>query len=75
LRLEVRQLPLFQHLDNVGHFPKLVRNASGHRGRNLSGGSGSQSRRNVDDRLGELVGVPRAFRVACHADFLSVDVQ
>jgi hypothetical protein len=23
-RLEVRSLPLFQHLDNVGHFPKLA---------------------------------------------------
>jgi hypothetical protein len=38
--------------------------------------SGFSPRRNVYNRLGEVVvGVPRAFRVACHSGFLSVDVQ
>src|SRR5882672_4776741 len=31
----------------------------------------SLPRRNIDDRLGELVGVPRAFGVASHSGFLS----
>jgi len=28
-RLEVRQLPLLQHFDDIGHFPKLLGYASG----------------------------------------------
>jgi hypothetical protein len=29
-RLEVSQFPLLKHRDDIGHFPKLLRNASGH---------------------------------------------
>jgi hypothetical protein len=33
LTLEVRQLPLLQHFDDIGHFPKLLGNTGRHRRR------------------------------------------
>ena len=38
-------------------------------------GAGLSVQRYIDNRLGELVGVPRTLGVACLAGVLSVDVQ